>query len=287
MKLLTIFNALITIVLVSCINQSATTDLHPLIQHQGIEASITTHPSSEHKGVSVITIHINDENGPLDLHANTETRVMQISCISDNLRDYFHEFEHFEEIKPGTYRIQHTFTENGNYTFWLDVLNTRSRDHHGDLAMYRGIGTMQIAGTHDREISNPSLEATFGEYTAKLSLRSPTTTGGAPYSPSITLYDSNNKIVELADQHDPFYFLVEPAYRYYRLEHFLDEFSNSTQIKMQPIVFSDPGTYALWTEIYIKKENSMEIVHPYFIFSIDPSKTYLHSNGILSLKTGK
>ena len=244
-------------------------DHRTVIQNVPFDVTVSTDPLEPKTGQRTTVFFDVTYNGkPVDLLPMG--RIMQVSLVSENLRDVEHLF--FDSsATPGRYQFDYLFTQAGPYTFYADINHNIMPDHHGDNTDYRSITKVEVAGKsldgYDA-ITEPTQVYEKDGYT--VTLQPQEILAGELTTLNITVEKNGFPLTFLIT--DPFYMITAPDKEKYDLEHFHSTQSSNTQLVTQEVEFREPGEYLFWGFIYLDEgTDEVQILQPLFLLDVlDP-----------------
>ena len=244
--------------------------MHSLITNVYYEVSMTMNPAKPSMGEETqITFSVTQQGKAVDV-LNTKNEVLHITVTSDNLRDFAHyAFGDIEELRPGTYRFTHTFTQPDHYGIWIDFPNLATRDHHGDRVDFRSFMELRIPGS----VADPLPESVSVVVQEPYSISLKTEEdlmAELIHTFTFELSRTDGVATRYFENADMFYVITAPSIGEYRLQHIDHHISRSNSVGTEISAFELPGKYLVWAELYVHGDTKIDTVHTTFIVDVPP-----------------
>lgn len=224
-----------------------------LVRNSGYDITLTGSEDLRSGTTGRLTFLITKNGIPQDIEQ--DLRSLHVVLSSADREDLFHTMT-VSRSGMGMYSVDHAFTRTGPYRVWMEISNAGGNMHHGDTADLIAYQDVTVAGTSvQQQTLVRTQEVTAGSLIVSLAhepLRS-----GESSALTYTLKDASGSLVPL--MHDGTMFaLVGEDFSSFGHGHFASSPDGLSATLTK--TFSSPGSYALWTEVYVVNDGQLQQV---------------------------
>lgn len=202
------------------------------------------------------------ENGePFDVEAHG--RLLHVMVVSANMEDSYHTYQPTQE-SPGTYAIEHIFTQPGNYRVWVELDDTSAPVRHDEYAEYVTYKGFMVAGNAPLgETLSGGHEKTVGPY--HVHLVADPLRAGEETAVRFVVHNAQDEMVHLYD-HEPFlYFISGENFSFFRHGHGATLSDGSPGLVH---TFPHAGNYVMWAQLQFEDGGSSRAVQVPFLITV-------------------
>lgn len=197
----------------------------------------------------------------------SEQKVVHYVLASANYLDFSHTFSP-EEVSPGKFYIDHTFTQPGHYRLWMELVDTTKATalHHGGTADLLSSVDLTVQGEQATQGIVPldSATAVVGPY--RVITDRATLVAGKPATIRWHVEDQQGRIVPVFPDEPAIYVMIGANFSFFRHTHTPPAFKGSS-IELTE-TFPTPGEYLWWTEIYAKNGETYDTIQVPFVLTV-------------------
>lgn len=196
-----------------------------------------------------------------------EQKVLHYVIASANYLDFYHTFSP-EEVSPGKFYIDHTFTQPGHYRLWMELVDTTQATalHHGGSADLLSSVDLTVQGEQATQGIVPvrGASAVVGPY--RVITDHATLVAGKPTTIRWHVEDRQGQIVPVFPEEPAIYVMVGPDFSFFRHTH-TPPATQGSYIQLTE-TFPGPGEYLWWTEIYAKNGETYDTIQVPFVITV-------------------
>lgn len=196
-----------------------------------------------------------------------EQRVLHYVIASANYLDFYHTFSP-EEVGPGKFYIDHTFTQPGRYRIWTELVDTTKGKevHHGATAEIVSYVDLTVMGTHATKGILPvrSNSGVVGPY--RVIANHAPLVAGKPATIRWHVENQQGTTLPVFPEEPAIYVMVGPDFSFFRHTHTQPAIDESFMELTE--TFPTPGEYLFWTEIFVKNGETYDTVQLPFLITV-------------------
>lgn len=240
-----------------------------LVQNQPYEISVT--PSERTIAANDrVRLNVKVTRGGKIADIYQEGRVVHYVIASANYHDFYHTFAP-EVVGPGTFYLDHTFTQAGTYRIWTELTDTHQAPElqhgaHADVISYTEVTVQGEEKPRNTAQFVQANRAPIGSY--QLVVDNVRPRAGQAHRFRLRVENAAGDVLPVFPAEPAIYVMVGPDFDFFRHTHT----TPAVEGKFIAITetFPTPGEYLWWVEVYAKNGATYDNISAPFLLTVTP-----------------